>query len=183
MAEFKKMIKEDYGIVQKLITTRNPQANAILERVHQTIGNMFRTQQINKIDLDEEEPWSGILAAIAFSVRATVHTTLQHSPMQLVFGRDPFINISHEVNWRLVNKRRQDRIIKNNIKENKKRKKHEYCIGDKVLIKNSWDTKYRDEPYSGPFKVDEVYNNGTVLVDTGLIKDKYNIRNIHPYKD
>ena len=103
MAEFKKMIKEDYGIVQKLITTRNPQANAILERVHQTIGNMFRTQQINKIDLDEEEPWSGILAAIAFSVRATLHTTLQHSPMQLVFGRDPFINISHEVDWRVLN--------------------------------------------------------------------------------
>ena len=103
MEEFKRMIKEDYGIVQKLITTRNPQANAILERVHQTIGNIFRTQQINKIDLDEEEPWSDILAAIAFLVRATMHTTLQHSPMQLVFGRDPFINISHEVDWRVLN--------------------------------------------------------------------------------
>ena len=140
MVEFKKMIKEDYGITQKLISTRNPQANAILERVHQTIGNMFRTRQIHKIELDEDEPWSGTLAAIAFSVRATVHTTLQHSPMHLVFGRDPFLNIRHEVDWRLVNKRRQDRIKKNNVKENKKRIEHEYSIGDKILIKNSWDT-------------------------------------------
>ena len=32
------MIKHDYGVKVKPITTRNPQANAIVERVHQTIG-------------------------------------------------------------------------------------------------------------------------------------------------
>ena len=40
MAEFSKMIQDDYGIKKKPITKRNPQANAIVERVHQTIGNM-----------------------------------------------------------------------------------------------------------------------------------------------
>jgi transposase InsO family protein len=33
------MIKEDYGVKAKPITVRNPQANAIVERVHQVIGN------------------------------------------------------------------------------------------------------------------------------------------------
>ena len=41
MAEFSQMIKNDYGIKPRPITTRNPQANAIIERVHQTIGNIL----------------------------------------------------------------------------------------------------------------------------------------------
>ena len=34
MAEFAEMIINDYGIKKKPITTRNPQANAIMERIH-----------------------------------------------------------------------------------------------------------------------------------------------------
>ena len=36
LAEFREMITNDYVIKVKLITTRNPQANTILERVHHT---------------------------------------------------------------------------------------------------------------------------------------------------
>ena len=36
MAEFSEMVIRDYGIKKKTITTCNPQANAIVERVHQT---------------------------------------------------------------------------------------------------------------------------------------------------
>ena len=32
------MIREDYGIKAEPITVRNPQANAIVERIHQVIG-------------------------------------------------------------------------------------------------------------------------------------------------
>jgi transposase InsO family protein len=42
MAEFSKMMVEDYRVKKKPITKRNPQANAIVERVHQTIqGNGY----------------------------------------------------------------------------------------------------------------------------------------------
>ena len=41
MAEFSEMVVRDYGVKKKTITTRNPQANAIVERVHQTIGNVI----------------------------------------------------------------------------------------------------------------------------------------------
>jgi transposase InsO family protein len=37
MAEVIDTLKNDYGIVQKTITTRNPQANAMAERAHQTV--------------------------------------------------------------------------------------------------------------------------------------------------
>ena len=36
--DFRKLIREDYGIKKKPITTRNPQANAIVERIHQVIA-------------------------------------------------------------------------------------------------------------------------------------------------
>jgi transposase InsO family protein len=73
MAEFAKMVRADYGLKIKPITTRNPQANAIIERVHQTIGNSIRTFDIQH--MGEKYPWSGILAATMFAVRTTYHTT------------------------------------------------------------------------------------------------------------
>jgi hypothetical protein len=39
--DFQSMIKNDYGIKGKPITVRNPQANAIMERNHQVIGNII----------------------------------------------------------------------------------------------------------------------------------------------
>eukprot|EP00957_Ditylum_brightwellii_P161599 12303807-Ditylum_brightwellii.AAC.1 len=37
MAKFTEMIKRDYGITKHPITAQNPQANGIVERIHQTI--------------------------------------------------------------------------------------------------------------------------------------------------
>ena len=49
------MVKKTYGVTGKPITVRNPQANAIVERVHQTIGNIIRTFELEDNYLDEEE--------------------------------------------------------------------------------------------------------------------------------
>ena len=84
--DFQKMIKEDYGIKAKPITVRNPQANAIVERIHQVIGNIIRTFELEDNYLDEDDPWKGILSATAFAVRSTFHTTLRQTPGQLVSG-------------------------------------------------------------------------------------------------
>ena len=81
MAEFTKMIKNDYGVKKKTIMTRNPQANAIIERVHRTVGNIIHTFKLQKMEVDEDDPWTGILSATMFAIRATVHTTLQYTPM------------------------------------------------------------------------------------------------------
>jgi transposase InsO family protein len=51
------MIKEDYGVKAKPITVRNPQANAIVERVHQVIGNIIRTFELENNYLDDNDPW------------------------------------------------------------------------------------------------------------------------------
>ena len=78
--EFQAMVKRVCGVKTKPITVRNPQANAIVERVHQTIGNMVRTFELENHDLDEDDPWKGTLSATAFAVRSTIHTTLWKTP-------------------------------------------------------------------------------------------------------
>ena len=102
LAEFKIMMENDYGISCSPISVRNPQANAIVERVHQTIGNIIRTFKIQEMDLDNENPWEGTLSSTMFAIRSTVHTTTQHTPSQLVFGRDAILNINQEANWQLI---------------------------------------------------------------------------------
>ena len=125
MAEFTEMIRRDYGVKKKPITKRNPQANSIVERVHQTIGNMVRTFQVHSdASLDEKDPWSGILAAVAFAVRATVHSITRATPMQLVFGRDAIFPLRHVANWQYIMQRKKAAIEQNNKRETRS----EYAI-------------------------------------------------------
>ena len=94
------MIQQDYGIAPNPISTRNPQANAVLERLHRTIRNMIRTFDFNdKTTYDEDHPFSGILSAVA--TRTTCHTTTQATPSQLVFGRDAILNTKFEADWKI----------------------------------------------------------------------------------
>jgi hypothetical protein len=91
MAEFAKMVKNDCGLKLKPITTRNPQANTIIERVHQTIGNIIRTFNVQSMDSDD--PWTGILAAAMFAVR---HASYDTSSLANAISIRPRCNPKHK---------------------------------------------------------------------------------------
>jgi hypothetical protein len=101
---------------------RNLQVNAIVERAHQTLGNLIRSFQLqDKPYYDLDDPWGGILAAIAFALRSTYHTTLHAMPGQLIFGRDMVLNVQHSTDWTAIKARKQQIIFcKNNRIENSK---------------------------------------------------------------
>ena len=184
-AEVEEAIKHQYGIKRKLITTRNPQANAMVERVHQTIATMLRSSEIKSVqDLDPHFGWSGILAAVRHAMNATVHTTLRATPTQLVFGRDCMLNVSFEANWQYIKDRKQRIIIQNNDRENATRIPHTYNINDRVMIKQHNNRKYGSDKYEGPYTVTHVYENGTVRLmqatHRGAVYSTWNIRNLHP---
>ncbi len=77
------MIQDDYGIMKKPILVRNPQANAVIEHVHQTISNLICRFKVEKNNLDDDDPWAGILSAGALAICSTYHTTLQATTMGL----------------------------------------------------------------------------------------------------
>ena len=49
-----------------------------VERVHQTIGNIICTFNIQETDLDNENPWERILSSTMFAILSMVHTATQH---------------------------------------------------------------------------------------------------------
>ena len=113
MAEFATMIKEDYGITKRGATVRNPQANLIIERIHQTIRNIIQTFEIHNTEVDEQNPFAGLISATMFATHSTYHTTLKTTPMQLVFGRDAILNTKFKVNWDDIRNQKQRLIIRN----------------------------------------------------------------------
>lgn len=183
MAEFATTCKNEYGITTRPITARNPQANSIIERVHQTIGNIIRTMEIYDQDLDKDNPFGGLLSATMFAVRSTYNTTTQATPMQLVFGRDGMFNIPFKANWDYIRQRKQTIINQNNQKENKRRIQHDYQVGDKILVKNYSKAKYGQAPYVGPFRIVQVNDNGTLRYRKDNFTDIVNIRNAVPYHE
>ena len=180
--EFREMCENDYGIKRKVISTRNPQANAIVERVHQTLGNLIRSFELQENPyLDQDDPWSGILAATAFAVRSTYHTTLRATPGQLVFSRDMILNMQYLADWTAIKAHKQDLIRKNNRIENAKCIPYEYKVGDQVMLENHRANKY-EQPYKGPYIILKVNTNGSVRLRMGAVTDTVNIRRIHPFK-
>ena len=123
------MLIEDYGIKRKTITVRNPQANAMIERIHQVIENIIGMFELQYNYLDQDNPWQRILSATAFAVWSTYHTTLQKSPGQLVFGRDMIFNIQHTANWDYIQQRKQQIIQKNNKNSGPFEIKHVFTNG------------------------------------------------------
>ena len=181
MAEFANMVQHDYGIKRKPCTKRNPQANAIIERVHKTLGNIIRTFEFYHESIDEADPWAGILAAAMFAIRATYHTTLQATPMQLVFGRDAIMNSTFEADWNFIRQRKQDLIRKNNLRENAKRISHEYKVNDKVLMSTIGLDKFSHNPWAGPYTITKVNDNGTIQIRNGIVTELVNIRLVKPF--
>ena len=183
MAEVNEMLIEDYSIKINRITIHNPQANAIFERAHQTIGNMICTWFVDNTDLDAVNPYSDLLAAVAFAKRATIHTTLNATPSQLVFGPNVMLNMEFRADWATIRARKQKQIDENNRCENAKRKEHQYSIGDQILIKTDPSRKYGQNAYKGPYKIISVNNNDTLQYKNGRIQDIINIRNTTPYHE
>ena len=64
-AKLKAMLKDECGISEELKTTRNPQANSMVERIHHVIHQLIHTMGIKcKSDVDPDFGWHGVLAAV-----------------------------------------------------------------------------------------------------------------------
>ena len=97
----------------------------------------MRTFEFEEKELDTNDPWGYFLSAAAWAIRSTVHTTLDATPGQLVFGRDMRLPIQIKTDWARIRQRKQDMINVNNRKENAKRIEHKYRVGEKSLVGKS----------------------------------------------
>ena len=179
------MIKDEFSVTKKLKTTRKPQANAIVERVHQTVHNMIGTTRITeKDDLQALHDFTGILSAARRAVNSTVHTTLRATPSQLVFRREALLNSAFQADWKLICQRKQRMININNARENISRREYQYTVGQTVMVKLDPSRKDGEDFFKGPHTVSQVHDNGTVKLTkataNGAVSQAWNIRQIKP---
>jgi transposase InsO family protein len=126
------------GIRPAATTTKNPQSNAVCERMHRTIKDSLRTichsnppQNVaTAIKLVES-----VLASASYASRTAVHRTLGISPGALVFGRDMLLPIPVLHDYNLIRERRQTLIDRNAATQNRRRYFKDYLVGDEILIR------------------------------------------------
>ena len=124
-----------------------------------------------------------ILASAQYTVRVSIHKTYGLSPGSIVLQRDMLLPIPIIVDLQQLRHRRQVLINQNNIRENKRRRHHDYTIGDQIMIlAYKPNLPALEARAKGPYTISQVHNNGTVsyLLNQEVI-DRINIRQIKPY--
>ena len=90
-------------------------------------------------------------------------------------------NILYTSDWENITAQKQKEIIKNNNSENKREVYHDYVVNDNVLIYKNGIFRKLDGPFLDPFKIIQVYTNGTVRIQCGIITERISIHRPIPY--
>ena len=124
-----------YGIKCKPTSVKNPQANAILERIHGVLGNMLRTSELNMAESVKASDINFFLSDAAWAVCSTYHTVLKASPGAAIFGQEILFDIPFIADWQKIGEHRQRLTDLNNPRKNKGRIDYDYKVGQKVLLR------------------------------------------------
>jgi len=181
------LLKSERGVHRKIIASRKPQVNSMIEQCHQTLANMLGARQTReKRNLDPEFGWSGVLAACRKAVNSAVHTTSLATPSQLVFGRNALLDVSFEANWQHIKELKQKLVTQNNKREKTTQIRHQCNVGDVVTVDTGKQRKHGHDPNLGPCRTTQAHDNGTVQLinvadDNGrAVCETWNIRNVNP---
>ena len=79
------VICDSYGIKCKPTTVKNPQANAILECVHQVLGHMLHTAELDMADSVTPDDVDTFFDNAAWAIRSTYHMVLKALPGAAIF--------------------------------------------------------------------------------------------------
>ena len=184
-SEFKlhfRALCDTFGIKRKPTSVKNPQANAILERVHQTIMGMVRTAEIDMADTVAPRDIEDFLSSASWAIRSTYHTVLKASPGAAIFGRDMMFDIPFLADWKHIGDFRQRQTDRNTARENKSRVDWDYKVGDEILLRKDGILRKSESPFEKePWTITQVHTNGTVRAQRGTSSERFNIRRITPY--
>jgi hypothetical protein len=90
---------KSYGIERKPTTVKNLQANGILECMHQVLGQMLHTAEIDMATSVTPNNVNVFLDNVAWAICSTHHMVLKASPGAAIFGCDMLFNISFLADW------------------------------------------------------------------------------------
>ena len=79
----------------------------ILERVHQVLGQMLCTAEIDMADSVTPNAVKVFLDNAAWAICSTYHTVLKASPGAAIFGRDMLFDVPFIADWNKIGDYRQ----------------------------------------------------------------------------
>ena len=112
---------DSYSIKHKPTKVNNPQANAILEQVHQVMMMMLHTAERNKAHSVAPSDINAFLNNAAWAICFTYHTVLIASPDTANFGRDMLFYIPYIAGWNTIGDYRQHQTNHTAERENQSR--------------------------------------------------------------
>ncbi len=175
---------ESYGITCKPTTVKNPRANGILERVHQVLGQMLCTAELDMANSVTPNDVDVFLDNTAWAIRSTYHTVLKASPGAAIFGQDMLFDILFVADWHKIGERRQSLTDRGNQQENAKQIDYDYKVGDKVLVINEGILRKAESAYGKePWTITTVHTNGTIRIQCGTKTEQLSIRRVEPFTD
>ena len=159
-------------IKHRTVTSYRPSANGIVESFNKQLMQILRSQV-----QDQEALWDRYLNLSVFSYNIGYNRTVRDSPFYLLYGRDavlpyyqifqtpsPWYDIDdyrHELANAMhsIFKRAQMFIEQGQLQQetyrNKKAKKRQIEVGDRVYVKKKSGTGKLKEKFVGPFRVEE----------------------------
>ena len=168
------------------MTSRNPQSNAICERMHQTVGNVLRTLLYANPPHNLQEANDLVDSALATAIHAlqtNVSSALGTSPGALAFACDMFLNVPLTADWIAIHEHREQLVNENLRHQNNKRHFHDYVQGQKVL-KFIYDPTKLGRRTEGSYVIQQVHVNGTVSIQICEgVRERINIRRVKPYNE
>lgn len=171
----------------KPIAAHNPQANSIIERSHQTMGNILRTL-LHGHEMPNEETANEIvdnaLATTVHVMRSAASQSLgSQLPGAMAFNRDMLLNVPLLADLEAGVHQRRQLIIDNNLQRQNARRRHcDYAVGNQVHIKDTQPRKPHPRSH-GPHPITRVHAIGTVTLQlTPHIRERINLRRVHPHR-
>ncbi len=151
--------------------------NAILERIHDILGNMLRTSELNMAEMMKPSDMDVFLSDAPWAICSTHHTVLKASPGAGIFGRDMLFDIPFIADWQKVGEHKQRLTDLNNTRENKSRIDYDYKVGQKVLLRKEGILRNAESRWhKKPWLITSVHTNGEITVQCGNKMERINIR-------
>ncbi len=105
--------------MHKPTSVKDPQANAVLERIHAALENMLHTSELNMAKTVKPSDIDVFLSDNTWAVCSTHHTVLKASPGAAIFGRDMLFDIPFIADWQKIGEHIQRLTDLNNARDTK----------------------------------------------------------------
>jgi hypothetical protein len=127
-----------FSIKDKCSTSKNPQSNAICERMHETITNVLKTlvhtnpprNMTQARDIIDD-----VLAPAMHAMQTPVATTLGSTSGALAFAGNTFLNVPLIADWQAIARNHEHHVSENLRHANRKQRQYDYTPGQQVQKK------------------------------------------------